>query len=217
MNRNVVLSHPGCGPFVQQAARALHEVGLLSAYVTTFHYDRSSALGGSLRFLLRGTSDPEKQLARRRITEVPSELVRDHPIPELIRMAAARVGPIAADLAWERTEKWFDRIVARHHLAGTVALYGYEHACLESFISQRARGGFCIYEMPIAHHKTTSRLLYSEFEEYPETVTKQDIHLRKLAPRRNERKDRELKLSNLVIVNSTFTLRSLVSVGVAPE
>ena len=33
------------------AARALHEAGLLSAYVTTFHYDRRSFLG---RFLFVG-------------------------------------------------------------------------------------------------------------------------------------------------------------------
>ena len=45
MRSGVVLSHPGCGPFVQQAARALHQAGLLNVYATTFGYDRDIALG----------------------------------------------------------------------------------------------------------------------------------------------------------------------------
>jgi glycosyltransferase involved in cell wall biosynthesis len=215
-NRSVVLSHPGCGPFVQHAARGLHEAGLLAEYVTTFHYDDRSALGRFLRLALRARyEDPEKQLARRTITEIPRNLVYGHPLPELLRMLSVEVGPIATDLVWEQTEKWFDRIVARRHLDGTTAIYGYEHACLESFKSQRARGGLCIYEMPIPHHKTTSAILFEEFDRYPETVTKRDLHLRKLAWRRNARKDQELGLADLVIVNSSFTKQSLVDAGIS--
>jgi len=216
-NRSVVLSHPGCGPFVQQAARTLHEAGLLAEYVTTFHYDDRDALSRFLKLVLRARyEDPAKQLARRRITEIPRTLVHGHPLPELLRMLSTAGGSIAADLAWEQTEKWFDRIVARRHLEGTSAIYGYEHACLETFKLQRARGGVCIYEMPIAHHKTTSAILLEEFKTYPEAVTKSDLHLRKVAWRRNARKDQELGLADLVIVNSSFTKQSLVDAGI-PE
>ena len=215
--RSVVLSHPGCGPFVQHAARGLHEAGLLAEYVTTFHYDERGALGRFLRLVLRARYEtPEKQLARRKITEIPLKLVHGHPLPELLRMLSVEVGPIAADLVWEQTEKWFDRIVARRHLEGTTAIYGYEHACLESFRSQRARGGLCIYDMPTTHHKTTSAILLEEFDKYPETVTARDLHLRKLGYRRNARKDQELGLADLVIVNSIFTKQSLVNAGI-PE
>ena len=60
----VVLSHPGNAPFVQHAARALEEAGLLSAYVTTFVYQRDSALGRSLRgalSLLMRDADRQRQ------------------------------------------------------------------------------------------------------------------------------------------------------------
>jgi glycosyltransferase involved in cell wall biosynthesis len=217
LSGKVVLSHPGVGPFVQHTARALLEADLLSNYVTTFHYDRNTSLGLLLRWALRAKyRNSEKQLNRRRITEIPLNLVYGHPLPELLRMASVEVGPIAADLVWEQTEKWFDRIVARRHLEGTTAIYGYEHACLESFKSQHARGGRCIYEMPITHYKTTSQIILEEFERYPDTVTKRDLHLQNLAWRRNARKDQELQLADLVIVNSTFTMQSLVEAGL-PE
>lgn len=142
----VVLSHPGNAPFVQHAARALEEAGLLSAYVTTFVYQRDSALGRSLRgalsLLMR---DADRQLSRRVITEVSHDLVRSHPLPEIIRMASAKsAGSITTDRVWEVTEKWFDRLVARQHLDGVTAAYAYEHAALATFTEQERRGGLCV-------------------------------------------------------------------------
>jgi glycosyltransferase involved in cell wall biosynthesis len=215
----VVLSHPGTGPFVQHAARALHEAGLLAAYVTTFHYDRRSALGRLLRTAMGAvTRDAEQQLSRRAITEVPREVVESHPLPEMIRMAAVKgTNPIMTDRVWEVTEKWFDRVVARHHLDGSDAVYGYEHAVLTTFEAQKRRGGLCLYEMPITHHATTARCLEEEFARFPEVETARDRHLRRLAPRRNQRKECELALADLVVCNSSFTRDSLLKAGVASE
>ena len=215
----VVLSHPGTGPFVQNAARALYEAGLLSAYVTSFRYDRQSRLGRLLRTALGLVmGDPEQVLARRVITEVPREMVRSRPLPELIRMAAVKgTDPIVADRVWEVTEKWFDRLVARRHLDGADAVYAYEHAALASFQAQKRRGGRCIYEMPITHHATTTRYLDEEFARFPSVETDRDRHLRRLAPRRNQRKDRELGMADLVVCNSSFTRDSLLRTGVPAE
>src|SRR5437763_1587184 len=108
---SVLFSHPGCPQFAQHAARALDEAALLKAYVTTFCYQAQRGLGRALRLGLRAfTTEPEKQLARRLITEVADEKVISHPVPELLRMlfAKAPLGPIAADMIWERTEQWFD-------------------------------------------------------------------------------------------------------------
>ncbi len=215
----VVLSHPGTGPFVQQAARALHEAGLLSAYVTTFHYDRNAALGQILRGLLRLVMrDPERQLSRREITEVPGELVRSHPIPEILRMAAAKAAsPITADRVWEVTETWFDRMVARNHLDGADAVYGYEHAALETFRAQKARGGLCLYDMPTCHHAAAAKWVGEEFLRFPELLTPYEEHRRRLAPRRNARKDEELALADRIVVASNFVRDSLRHVGASEE
>lgn len=220
MTRSVVLSHPGCGTFVQQAARGLHEAGLLAAYVTTFSYWPGSWSGTLLKAGLRlAYSEPEKQLRRREIVGVPPGLVINHPLPEFLRSATAKfgLGDIPSNLVWERTEKWFDRIVARRHLGGIAAVYGYEHACLETFRSQRALGGLCIYDQPIAHHNTVSKILDEEFKRFPEMKTSRDIHIERRRHRYNARKDAELALADRVIVASNFVRDSLITAGYPRE
>ena len=215
----VVLSHPGTGPFVQHAARALYESGLLAAYVTTFHYDRNSLLGAVLRTALGlVVRDADRQLARREISEVPRHLICSHPLPEFIRMAALKgANPITTDRVWEITEKWFDGMVARRHLRGTAAVYAYEHAALATFKAQKQRGGLCLYDMPICHHAATRRWIGPEYEKFPELLTAYERHRWALAEKRNRRKDEELRLADRVIAASKFVRDSLVDAGVAPE
>jgi glycosyltransferase involved in cell wall biosynthesis len=215
LKNGFLFSHPGCPPFAQQAARALFEVNLLSAYVTTFSYQSSSTLGSALKLGMGlAVKNPEKQLSRRRISEVPEDHIVCHPLPELFRTAVSKsLGPIAADLVWDRAEQWFDRTVARNDLNGERATYGYEYAALATFKAQKARGGLCVYDLPIAHHKLTAELLQPEAEQFPETQTRYDAHLERLAPKRNERKDEELALADHVIVASSFTKSSLTRIG----
>ena len=72
-NAKVILAHPGCPPFAQQAARALDEAALLKAYVTTFSYQPQTRLGRALRsgFLVRvigrAASLPNIRVSARRI------------------------------------------------------------------------------------------------------------------------------------------------------
>ncbi|MBZ5566491.1 MAG: glycosyltransferase family 4 protein [Acidobacteriia bacterium] len=215
----VVLSHSGTGPYVQHAARALHEAGLLGAYVTSFHYDRNSALGKFLRTALGLVQhDAELQLSRRAITEVPPELIRGHATPEIIRMTAARLAsPMTADLVWERAEKWFDSMVAREHLQGAAAVYSYEFSSLATFQAQKQRGGLCIYDMATCHHATAAKWVGEEFDRFTELLTPYEKHRRRLAPLRNSRKDQELALADRVVVASNFVRDSLLSTGVAEE
>jgi glycosyltransferase involved in cell wall biosynthesis len=212
----VLLTHPACPPFAQQASRALYEAGLLSAYVTGFAYQPESWLGGSLRSALGFVSNwPEKELQRRRITEIPASLVITHPLPELLRMFAAKsLGPIVADRVWEKAELWFDCTVAKKHLNGDRAVYAYEYAALETFKAQRRRGGLNIYDMPTAHHNTKSAILQPEFEKYPEIQTQYDRHVKKHAARHNERKDHELALADLIVCPSNFVKHSLIKEGI---
>lgn len=129
----------------------------------------------------------------------------------------SRLGSIIADLVWERTELWFDRIVARKHVAGVDAVYGYEHGCLETFRRTKARGGVCIYDIPITHHATTSHWLAQEYANYPELLTDYDRHRLRVAPRRNRRKDKELALADRVVVPSDFVADSVIAAGVPRE
>lgn len=158
--------------------------------------------------------DVEKQLNRRRISEIPEDRVVCHPLPELFRTAVSKsLGPVAADIVWDRAEQWFDRTVAYSDLNGERASYGYEYAALATFKAQKARGGLCVYDLPIAHHKLTAEILQPEAEQFPETQTEYDAHLKRLAPKRNQRKDEELSLADHVIVASSFTKSSLTGIG----
>ena len=216
-SRNSVLfSHPGCPPFAQQAARGLLEANLLSAYSTTFSYDRDSTLGKAIKAgMSLASDDAERQLVRREITEVPADRIIRHPVSEILRTLASKAptGPIVADRIWDKAERWFDRRVAQKDLNGERAVYCYEYAALSTFEKQKARGGLCVYDLPIAHHKLSAELLDPEMEKFPEALTDYESHLRRLATKRNERKDRELALADHVIVASSFTKSSLMHIG----
>ncbi|HEX9988536.1 MAG TPA: glycosyltransferase family 4 protein [Chloroflexia bacterium] len=216
----VLFAHPGNPPFAQQAARALYEAGMLSAYVTSFAYRPKSRLGRGLAAGLGIVmSDPAKELARRQIREVPDSAIISYPVPELLCILSGRlgVGPVAGDLLWERAEKWFDRVVARRHASGVDAVYGYEHVTLDTFRRMKRAGGRCIYDQPICHHKTLSEILYKEYDRFPEVETPYEAHIRRLAPRRNARKDGELAMADFVIAASGFTKDSLVRAGIDEE
>ncbi len=215
----VVLAHPGTSPFVQQTARALHEAGLLADYVTTFAYRPESLSGKLLRQGLRlRTKNPEALLQRRRVTEVPESLVATHPLREYLRMfAASGLGPVVADRVWEVTELSFARHVARHHLRDARAIYGYSHASLEPFRSQASRGGLRVYEVSHAHHATVTALLQPEFDAFPELRTEYVEHTSRLDARRNRRRDEELELADLIIVNSSFARDSFLRAGTRSE
>lgn len=219
-SNSVLLSYPGCPPFVQQTVRALHDASLLSKFITTFVYQPDTVLGTVLRSGLRAVmKEPEKQLARRQIsTAIPSSVLKLHPFHEIVRTAVSKspLGPISADIVWEKAELWFDQMVSAK-LNGEKIIYGYEHAAMKSFEAQKRRGGLCIYEMPICHYSTTSALLDPEYQKFPELNTKLDQHLKRHAGRRNARKEKELQLADLVIVNSKFTSDSIVRAGVPEE
>ena len=216
----VLFSHPGCPPFAQQAARGLFEADLLSAYSTTFNYDRHSTLGKAVKAGMKlATAEPERQLVRREITEVPADRIIRHPAAEIVRTIASKAptGPIVADRIWDQTERWFDRTVAEKDLNGERAVYCYEYAAQSTFDKQKSRGGLCIYDLPIAHYKLSAELLDPEMEKFPEALTDYESHLRRLAPERNARKDHELAVADHVFVASSFTRSSLLHLGFPEE
>lgn len=213
---NCLFFTPGLMYSAQQAALALFEINLLDAFVTTFAYRPN----GWMSTLLKQVAPHiDRELLRREVTGIPANLVITHPVPELARILARRmrVDPIWEDWIWERAELWFDRKVAQADLKDHEMVYGFEHACLETFQRQKSRGGKCIYHMPICHHKVLSRYLDAELGKFPEVVTPYDEHLRRNAPRRNARKDEELELADLVVAPSQFVKESVIEAGVPAE
>jgi glycosyltransferase involved in cell wall biosynthesis len=214
----IVLSHPGVAPFVQQAAAALHERGWLEAYHTSFAYRPAGLFGRMLRAtygILR--RDADAQLRRRRVDAIPDERLQVHPLWEMLRVGAQRLaGDVVGDRVWERTEHAFDRAVAGTLRPGLDAVYGYEHSSLALFERARQLGlGIC-YDMPAPHHRMTSGILEAELAANPGLQTAHYRHTRGHTPRRNARRDAELRLADCVVCASALTEQSLLAAGVGP-
>ncbi|MFV9504993.1 MAG: glycosyltransferase family 4 protein [Oscillochloridaceae bacterium umkhey_bin13] len=218
-NQQVLFCHPGVPPFAQQAARALYEADLLAQYVTTFAYQPSSRLGRMLRLALRPVfRDPERELQRRIITEIPEALVQTYPWPELVHMAVVRLSihRVIESYVWEFAERWFSRYVANQRLDNLRAVYCYQHAALEPFLAAKQQGVKCLYDQPIAHHQTLKTLIEHELALFPQLLTTTDRHLHTQVSRRNAQTDEELLLADCIFTGSSFTKQSLIEHGVNP-
>ncbi len=198
----IVLSHPGTGIFVQQSGQALHEAGLLKRFVTTL-VDRPKAFW---RPWLPGRLD--NVLKKRAITEFPVGLARTYPPRELLRLLTREIdwtGGVLSDEVWEWAEYGFDRWVARHALDGADAVYGYEHACLQTFRRARGSGMTCFYEVPAPEAGYAQRIRDAEIAVHPELDSAYEQRLRRTRGKRQERRWQEWELADTVIASSQFT------------
>src|SRR5262245_57980937 len=167
----LVFAHPGVGPFVQQAARALLEADLLESYWTTFAARPDTRWQ---RALVRTASavglNIERDLRRREVTEVPETFLRLAPRWELITSSLRKIGadPRLVDAVWEHGILSFDRGVARCGLSGVGGIYGYEYSALASFREAARRGLARIYEVPSPEHDFVEGLIQREIEQFPE-------------------------------------------------
>lgn len=213
---SVLISHPSVAPFVQQAARAIHEAGQLEKFVTTVRYDPSSFAQrlacAAARFAGR---DGRALFRRREVTEVPLEKVETHPSGELLRLAAGsmdRDGRLT-DFIWERAEIRFDRIVAGRLTRGLTGIYGYEHCSRLSFERARDIGLRIAYDMPSLEPRFIKGILDAELEKFPELRTAYHRRTERVEGRRMERRAAEWRSADLVIAASAFTRRSFESAG----
>jgi glycosyltransferase involved in cell wall biosynthesis len=216
----VTLAFPGTPPFAQQAARALHEAGMLKRFVTTYHYmpdaqtSRIAAAIGSFTGF-----DLARELKRREILEVPVEVVRAYPFWEVLRVGLAKlkIGPIWVDRVWDIGSHRFDHVVATGELEGADAIYSYEYTCLESFEAAKQRKITTILDLPSPDSGFVEGLLADEVAKFPNLKRDHSDYFDRKLPERLKRRRDELKLADIVVANSAFTARSYIAAGVAPE
>ncbi len=212
----ILVSHPSVAPFVQQAARAFDEAGWLDRFVTTLRHDPSSARQrlacGAARLV---GFDLARQLARRRITELPAERVESLPWGELLRLLVGRLdrsGRIT-DLVWSRTEPAFDRAVARRLTPGHDLVYGFEYASLASFTRAHALGIRTCYDVPAPEPRFVQSILDAEVARFPVLQTAYHQYTAKREATRIARRRAEWAAADTVIVASTFTRDSFARAG----
>ena len=207
----IVLSQPGTGVFVLQAALALQEAGWLQRFMTTI-VDRPHL---RWRQWLTHSQWLDAQLRRRAVHELPASLVEAHPARELLRLLVRQFdrGGVWTDRVWEWSELDFDAWVARRGLGQAQAVYAYEHAALRTFEAAGARGMRCVYDVPAPDNGFTQRVHDLEIAAHPELDNAYQRHLRKHSARRTARRRREWEAADVVIANSEFSKSTYAQAG----
>lgn len=211
-----VISHPSVAPFVQHAARALHEAHLLLRFYTTLTNNEHSILQRAACAAARLTGrNLRSQLRRRTITEIPESLVTSLPLTEIIRLASApldRSGRLT-DLFWSWSEPSFDRRVARCLPAETKGVYGFEYSSLATFRMARKRGLATIYDVPSPEPAYVRGVIDREVDRFPVLDTPYHRHTREREERRLTRRRAERDLADLVVAASQLTRDTYVAAG----
>jgi glycosyltransferase involved in cell wall biosynthesis len=207
----ILFSHPTGNANVRHAALGLHRAGLLGEFWTCVNY-RETPL---LRRLLPGSI--ARPLRRRVFPAELAPVMRSFPLREIGRMLAPSAGlrrlvrhehgPLSVDAVYRSLDrKVAQRLAEDAHFR---AVYAYEDGARESFRAAARRGLFRIYDLPIGYWRAARTILQEEAEREPEWAA--TLTGNRDSAEKNARKDAELRDANLVVVASTFTLRTLDS------
>lgn len=154
------------------------------------------------------------EIRRRHFPEKIENKLYLHPLRECGRLLASRLGlgrsikHESGFFSLDAVYRSFDKSVSRRVQMGKVsAVYCYEDGALETFRAAKARGVFCIYDLPIAYWSTVRRLLLEEADRLPEWACTLDGL--KDSQEKISRKESELELAELVLCPSQFVRDSI--------
>ena len=199
----MLMGHPTLNANVRAAADALTLAGLLGEFHTSLDTTRLSALL---------PKQLGRSLARRSLPPRVSQITRTHPWLEMGRLMS-RTGPlrtVAADrFSVDRAYSAIDSSIAERVTTETSGVYAYEDGAIRSFTRARELNIPTIYDLPIGYWREGREIADEEAELNPAWAST----LQGLAdsPLKLEQKDFELERSSMVLVASTFTLRTLQS------
>ena len=199
---------------LQQAARALHEHGLLGAYYTTFALAKDGAAMRVAEGLDRSLGlNIAAQLRRRAITEFPPELVKLFPWWEIPRtvLSRANLDERLIEAIYRRSIARFDRHVARR-TAGYTAIYAGNGAAQASFLAAKERDATCIYSVRSFDPRFEDKVKQKEFEKFPDLAEPHRGH-DETRQRLIERRQEEWELADLIVMHSNVCRDSYAAYG----
>ncbi len=212
--RKILFGHPLGNPNAREAARALHECGLLDGVATSFSFDEQSALGRGVNGLPEFARRPlKRELARR--AWLPPEVLkyprrRSSELAYSAGLALGRgLGPSVRGRLAESLYRAFDRHLSVEILRRSEQIHGvylYEDGAADSFRQAKEFGLRCIYDLPTAFYKFNAALFADEAGAFPELRNQLVLNE---ARWKIERKQREIELADHIVVASRFVARSL--------
>ncbi len=206
---------------VQNMVRALYQTGSLYAYFSGgVDVWRGSTLRRVREWVGNGLPPLGRELSRRSVCGIPNDLVRSRWRWELPRVIAGRFSAAmrVEDWLWERGEHdldWLCASVLRDPEVG--GFFGVEHGALAAIRAAQGLGKPAILAFLSPHHRTRERWVDAEFDRQPELGTPGRARLDHLSDERDARRDDEAALADWVVSGSSFTTRSLVDAGIAPD
>ena len=204
----IVVLHPTGNRNVRAVLTGLHDAGLLAEFSTTLAFRSSSVW---LDFLPTGL---RKELLRRSY-DIPHSLVHTRPWREAVRLFIEQRllrGLTTRETGWTSINAVYrdlDKHVARRlpGLKGLRGVYAYEYGAYNSFAQAEQSGLKRFYDLPIAYHQVTQRLIEEEATRFPQwavTLTGRLDDAEMIAL-----KDDELRRADVVFCPSRFVADSL--------
>lgn len=211
MTARWLLASPGTGPHVREAARALAEASVLDTVVVPM----AAEARGLIHNLLRAMPATSSLLGRRRLGTPKEVSIATRAWPELLRVVSARLDRDGrlTDAIWDWTASDFARHSARIARSPITAVYAYEYSALELFDAAKRRGLRCVLEVNSCDAEEVMTLHERFAALDPKHDSAYSRRLRRLAPRRAERRRQEWALADAVIVNSEVTRDSMRRAG----
>lgn len=203
----------------QHSARALWEVGALAAFVTTTAFCQDRGLPRLLRaYPSRWSESLNRQLMRRSISEVPTEVIHSHPFWEIVRTLTQKSGakPTIVDTIWDFESRRFGVLVARRYLPQSDLVQCFEYVALECFKAASVRGIARVLNLPALDYAAFNEVQKRERSLWPELTAPDDEYFDRKFAKRQERRAQEIALADVIICNSTLTARSHIQGGADP-
>ncbi|MCS7465771.1 glycosyltransferase family 4 protein [Stieleria sp. ICT_E10.1] len=206
----ILLAHPTGNNFFREAAMAFFDAHCLAE----LHLGIAACGGNSFARLaaLPGVSEIRRRTYDARLRE----FLHLHPWRETARLLAERFGgdifltQESGLFCVDAVYRSFDKAVARRVASDAnrfAAVYCYEAAALNTFRAAKQYGLRCIYDLPIAHWRTSKTLLTEEAERLPEW--EKTLVGNRDSQAMCDRKDAELELADAVVCPSEFVKDSL--------
>ena len=199
MSRSFLVSHPTGNTFVRALLEQLQNRDLLQAFHTTL---ASSTPPNPISRLI-------PPLRKHRSYPIPRNKLHLHPLHETLRLFSGRF------TLHERRRRLTDQTYERLDYAVAKSLphsppqivHAYEDGALHTFRSAKSLGTLRSYELPIAHWRTSRRLLAEEAERHPDWEP--TLETTREPEEKLHRKDEELHLADLITCPSQFVLDSI--------
>ncbi len=206
----LLVVHPTGNTYVRHDLQALHEAGRLACYLTGLGFSRESLWAN-----FPGPQGLRTEL-RRRAYDLPEDLIKAHPLREMVRLLAPRVGAAwltTHETGWASVDAVFqslDRAGAREIAASrsqTGAVLAYEDGAEQTFATAKTAGWKRVYHLPIAYGPFARKIFQDEAERLPDWAP--TLQGDRDSEAKMARKERELELAEVVICPSQFVLDSL--------